>query len=181
MKITFESKNEITRIAELLRDNIFPSPLVLSVGDLEQACAGEDRGLPWQEDGYHMEISPLNVRTAARKGAWREYLLDMTALGSISVEAAAQKLDMPETELVMDLQRRALGRYLMEQLSQEDFRQSWGAQGYEDWPARYLICEEAELVFRMLTMTDYTPEQVATVTGLPLNKVKQIQEAIQCC
>lgn len=37
MKIIFDSKDKITRIAAILRGNVFPAPLVLSVGDLEDA------------------------------------------------------------------------------------------------------------------------------------------------
>lgn len=54
MRITFQSRDEIERIAEMLQD-VFPADIVLDAIDmLDVTSDNPDRLLPWDADGFHL-------------------------------------------------------------------------------------------------------------------------------
>lgn len=65
MKIEFESREEIQRLATMLQNGIYPAPIIIDVEDLVDACgAQEDAPLPWNTDGFHI---PLRVDKMVNK------------------------------------------------------------------------------------------------------------------
>ena len=63
MKIEFESKDEIRRLATVLQNDIYPAPIIISIEDLLDVCSGEsDHPLPWSLEGLHLPIMPIVIK-----------------------------------------------------------------------------------------------------------------------
>lgn len=54
MKIEFESRSEIQRMATVLQNTIYPDSIIIDIEDILDACGNsDDRPIPWNMDGFH--------------------------------------------------------------------------------------------------------------------------------
>lgn len=56
MKIEFESREEVQRLADALQNGIYPAPIIIRAEELLEASNGNMQ-LPWGSDGFHLPIS----------------------------------------------------------------------------------------------------------------------------
>ena len=64
MKIEFESREEIQRLAAVLQDHVFPAPIIVEPSELLDTCGGNtDRPLPWNADGFHIPFTIIGNNT----------------------------------------------------------------------------------------------------------------------
>lgn len=79
MKIEFESREEIQRLAAILQNNIFPASIIIDEDTLLDACNGTiDKPLPWNVDGFHPELKIEPSDDVVDKGGGADNLEDKT-------------------------------------------------------------------------------------------------------